>query len=57
VFEDPVFVPEDLPAGEYQLGVALLDPITLQPAIRLGIEGREPDGWYSLGKIRVKTAN
>ena len=54
VFEDPVFVPEDLPAGEYQLGVALLDPITLQPAIRLGMEGREADGWYTLGKIRVK---
>jgi Domain of unknown function (DUF4832)/Beta-galactosidase len=54
VFEDPVFVPEDLPAGKYQLGVALLDPITLEPAIRLGIEGRGDDGWYALGKIRIK---
>lgn len=53
VFEDPVFVPDDLPPGDYQLGVALLDPITLQPAIRLAFEGREADGWYRLGKIHV----
>ena len=54
VFEDPVFVPQDLPAGEYQFSVALLNPISVQPAIRLGIEGRGDDGWYALGKVRVK---
>ena len=53
VFEDPVFVPDDLPAGDYQLSVALLDPITLQPAIRLAFEGREDDGWYRMGKLHV----
>jgi hypothetical protein len=56
VFEDPVFVPDDLPDGDYQLSVALLDPITLQPAIRLAIQGRENDGWYRLGKIHVTAA-
>jgi len=56
VFEDPVFVPYDLPADDYQLSVAMLDPITLKPAIRLGIAGRGEDGWYTLGKIRVKQA-
>jgi len=53
VFEDPVFVPGDLPAGDYQVSVGILDPITLQPAIRLAIEDRGDDGWYALGKIRV----
>jgi hypothetical protein len=53
VFEDPLFVPEDLPAGTYEFSVALLDPMTLQPGIRLAIEGRDTDGWYGLGKIRV----
>ena len=53
VFEDPVFVPGDLPAGDYQISVGLLDPITLQPGIRLAIEGRAADGWYVLGKVRV----
>lgn len=54
VFEDPMFVPGDLPAGDYQVSVGLLDPITLEPGIRLAIEGRGDDGWYTLGKIRVK---
>ncbi len=53
VFEDPVFVPGDLPAGDYQLSVAILDPITLQPGVKLAIQGRGEDGWYPLGKIGV----
>jgi hypothetical protein len=53
VFEGPVFVPGDLPAGDYQLSVAILDPITLQPGVKLAIEGRGEDGWYALGKIGV----
>jgi hypothetical protein len=53
IFEDPVFAPADLPAGDYQVSVALLDPITLEPGIRLAIEGRGPDGWYNLGNIHV----
>jgi hypothetical protein len=56
VFEDPVFVPEDLPAGDYQVSVAILDPIMLQPGIRLAIEGRGDDGWYTLGKVSVNPA-
>jgi hypothetical protein len=31
----------------------LIDPGTGKPAIRLAIEGREPDGWYPLGTIHV----
>jgi hypothetical protein len=56
LFEAPLFVPEDLPAGNYEFSVALLDPMTLQPGIRLAIEGRGNDGWYPLGKIRVSGA-
>jgi len=56
VFEDPLFVPEDLPAGNYEFSVALLDPITLRPGIRLAIGGGGTDGWYRLGKIRIKDA-
>ncbi len=53
VFEDPVFVPGELPAGDYQLSVAILDPITLQPGVKLAIQGRGEDGWYALGKISM----
>ena len=53
VFEDPVFAPEDLPPGTYNLSVALLDPITLQPAIALAIGSSATDRWYSLGKLEI----
>jgi hypothetical protein len=56
VFEDPIFAPEGLPTGEYTLSVALLDPVTLQPGIRLAIEGRGEDGWYALGKLHLNGA-
>jgi hypothetical protein len=49
-----VFLPPDLPGGEYTLSLALVDPDTREPRVRLAIEGREPDGWYSLGTVRVR---
>lgn len=54
LFEGNVYIPESLAPGKYRLGVALLDPRTGLPAIRLAIEGRQPDGWYDLGDIRVR---
>ena len=53
VVEEDVDVPQ-LKAGQYRLRVALLDPHTRQPAIRLGIEGRDQDGWYDLGSVSVQ---
>ena len=43
-----------LPPGEYRLRVALLDPRTGQPALRLAIAGRQSDGWYDLSAIQVR---
>ena len=54
VWEGGVFVPDTLTPGEYSLRLALLDPRTLQPAVRLAIEGRDEDGWYGLGTLRVR---
>ena len=54
LYDNAVFVPADMPAGEYQLGIALLDPITQKPKVKLAIAGLVPDGWYNLGKIRVQ---
>ena len=54
VFDDTVHVPENLRPGTYRFRVALLDPRTGQPAIRLAIEGRQPDGWCDLGAMEVE---
>ena len=54
VYEDALYVADDMKRGAYRLRLALLDPRTLEPAIRLAIKGREPDGWYDLGAITVE---
>ena len=46
-------IPADLPDGHYRIDTAILDVHTDRPAIRLAMEGRQPDGWYALGSIRV----
>ena len=48
-----VSLPELAP-GRYPLRVALLDPTTRRPAIRLAIAGRQDDGWYQVGEIMVE---
>jgi hypothetical protein len=53
VVDQLVYVPDSLRPGTYQTRVALLDPRTNQPVVRLAIKGREPDGWYSLGTITI----
>jgi hypothetical protein len=43
-----------LKPGSYKLRIAMLDPATGKPAIRLAIQGRQPDGWHELGSIDVR---
>lgn len=54
VFDSTIYIPENLQPGNYHLRVALLDPRTEQPAIKLAIEGLQPDGWYDVGSINVR---
>ncbi len=54
VFDGTFYVPAELKPGTYRFRVALLDPRTGQPAVRLAIEGRQADGWYDLGSIEVR---
>jgi len=53
IFDNAVFLPAGMPAGEYDLAIALLDPQTRQPKVKLAIAGVEADGWYRLGRIKV----
>ena len=55
VFDGTLYVPENLAAGTYDVRIAMLDPRTGQPAIRLAIEGWQGDGWYGMGSLTVKT--
>lgn len=54
VVDESLYVPDDLSPGTYHVRIALLDPRTNKPAIRLAIEGRQPDGWYDMGQIELE---
>ncbi|TAN10951.1 MAG: DUF4832 domain-containing protein [Chitinophagaceae bacterium] len=53
VYNDAVYVPFNMPAGEYELQIGIVDRETHKPVINIAIEGRDAQGWYSLGKIHV----
>jgi hypothetical protein len=54
VYDNAVFVPAGMPAGDYELAIGMLDPETRKPAIKLAIEGRDAEGWYPVGRIQVR---
>jgi hypothetical protein len=54
VFDGSLFVPYNLPPGNYEFRIAMLDPRTQKPAIRFAIEGRQPDGWYDMGHVTIE---
>jgi Domain of unknown function (DUF4832) len=53
VFDSTVTVPAGLVPGEYELAIALLDPQSILPNVKLAIQGRTEDGWYRLGILKV----
>lgn len=55
IYEERLDVPDHLNPGRYRLRLALVDPATGVPVVRLSILGREPDGWYDLGAIEVES--
>jgi hypothetical protein len=54
LYDSAVPLPADTPEGPYDLQIGVLDERFDEPEVRLAIEGRRPDGWYSLGKISVQ---
>jgi hypothetical protein len=47
-------IPASLPAGEYRLGLALVDPETKEPAIRLAVEVPAPDRLHEISRVSVR---
>jgi len=54
VYDGSLYVPENLAEGNYDVRIAMLDPRSGKPAIRLAVEGRQEDGWYAMGSLTVK---
>jgi len=53
IFDGSVFIPLDMPIGDYELQVGIVDRQSHKPKIKLAIEGRDEEGWYTIGKITV----
>ena len=43
-----------MPSGEYNLQIGIIDCQSHEPEVNLAIEGRDAEGWYSLGQIEIK---
>ena len=54
VHEQKLALPADMPAGTYELEIAMVSPVSMEPKVKLAIAGVQPDGWYTMGKIEVK---
>jgi hypothetical protein len=53
VLDGTVFVPGDLPAGTYDVELAVVDRWKYEPRVNLAIEGRNEDGWYTMGQVKI----
>lgn len=51
--EETLCLPRALPAGDLRISVAVVEPSTFEPVVRLAIEGREADGWYPVSRVRM----
>ena len=54
LYDDAVFVPLDMQAGIYELQIGIVDRQLHEPKVNLAIEGKDPKGWYPVGKIEIK---
>lgn len=54
LMDGSVFLPHDLADGEYELSIAMVDPVDRTPKIKLAIEGVADDGWFSLGTLKLQ---
>jgi hypothetical protein len=60
VYNDAIFLPPNVPSGDYDLEIAFLhklSPLTAkpEPVLKLAIEGLTEDGWYKIGKIKIQS--
>ena len=51
MYDGAVFVPADMPAGEYEVAIALLDPQTRQPKVKLAIAGMDAGRLVQPGQV------
>lgn len=54
LYDNSVFIPKNFTPGYYDVQIGIVDPLSGKPKIQLAVEGKEPDGWYTLGKLKIE---
>ena len=52
--ESKIHIPSCVPLGEYKIQVAMLGMDCGKPVIQFATEGRDSDGWYTMGNVLVQ---
>jgi hypothetical protein len=53
-YDEKLFIPFDTPLGKYRVEVAVVSPVSYEPRVKLAIDGKTDDGWYSMGEIEIR---
>ena len=54
LYDNSIFIPKNFTPGEYNIQIGIVDARSGKPKIQLAIEGKDSDGWYELGKIKIE---
>ncbi|MFC2125119.1 DUF4832 domain-containing protein [Bacteroidota bacterium] len=53
LYDDKIEIPSDMPPGNYELSIGILDKGVKLPKVQLAIEGKDTEGWYPMGEIII----
>ena len=53
IYDSSIFIPLNMPIGNYELQIGIVDRQSHVPKIKLAIEGRDAEGWYTIGNITI----
>ena len=54
IYDHSLKIPDHIPAGTYELQIAVVDRVNYEPRVKLAIEGLQKDGWYPLGPLELE---
>lgn len=54
IYDNSIFIPKNFTPGYYHVQIGIIDPQTGKPKIQLSIEGKNSEGWYDLGEIKIE---
>ncbi len=49
-----LFIPFDMQPGKYMIEIVIVSRVSHESLIKLAIEGRNNEGWYPMGEIKIR---